>query len=378
MKTLACFLGIFAAFLASRDLGGLPTFSDPENELAITLHDQRDYPLNALRWDDSDSGAFVRNTNRQHPFQVSGDTASLALECSNQEELTSANAPGSESPIASTQPVIELKPATDGKVVALWPDNAIPGSRGTEPNSIGPNQDRLKVGGVRYVSVPDITVYPSKSARAPAPAILVCPGGGYHHLAYGKEGTEVAGWLNSIGITAVVLQYRVPGNRDGALMDVQRALRMVRHRAAEWNIDPERIGILGFSAGGHLSARIAANPNAAAYPAVDDIDKDEVKISALILVYPAYLAKDGVIAPEVLPTKDSPKTALFHNDDDVSYVPGSRVYEAKLKERGVSIQSTIYSTGGHGYGLHCEGAARAWPVDCRKWLADVGFCQMAP
>jgi acetyl esterase/lipase len=141
-----------------------------------------------------------------------------------------------------------------GVVVDVWPEGKMPGrgakeSEGERP----PKGDNVRR--ITNVSRPTLTVFPAPKTGVPAPAVVVCPGGGYSYVVYDKEGTEVAAWLNSRGFTALVLKYRVPNNREGALQDVQRALSLARARADRWNIDPKRLGVMGFSAGGNLAAR---------------------------------------------------------------------------------------------------------------------------
>ena len=147
--------------------------------------------------------------------------------------------------------------------------------------------------------------------------MIVCPGGGYGHLVQDKEGSEIATWLNAHGISAVVLKYRVPGNREGALQDLQRALSLARVHAAEWNIDPHRLGVIGFSAGGHLSAKTSTLAGERTYPAIDDIDQQSCRPDFAVLVYPAYLAKkDGKLAPDLKIHASIPPTLMIQSEDD--------------------------------------------------------------
>jgi acetyl esterase/lipase len=183
-------------------------------------------------------------------------------------------------------------------VLNVWPGKA-PGVKGkigkektTKAKSpVGP------ITLVTNVSKPTLTVYRPKKAKDTGAAVLICPGGGYHVLAWDLEGVEVATWLNSLGVTGIVLKYRVPrppGSPKGKppvgpLQDAQRALSLVRSKAKEWHLDPKRIGILGFSAGGHLTAAAATNFDKRAYSPIDEIDKVSCRPDFAVLVYPAYL-----------------------------------------------------------------------------------------
>ncbi len=144
---------------------------------------------------------------------------------------------------------------------------------------------------ITNVSRPTLTLFPAprKAGAAAAPAMIVCRGGGYGYTVIDKEGTEIAAWLNSAGFSALVLKYRTPNNRAGALQDAQRALSLARERAAEWNLDPQRLGIIGFSAGGHLAARTSTSFGERSYPDIDAIDENSCRPDFAVLVSPAYL-----------------------------------------------------------------------------------------
>jgi acetyl esterase/lipase len=203
--------------------------------------------------------------------------------------------------------------------------------------------------------------------------MIVCPGGGYSYLCHDKEGTQIAAWLNSAGITALVLKYRVPNNRAGALQDVQRALSLARAQAAEWNIDPRRLGVIGFSAGGHLAAKASTLFAERAYPALDAVDRHSCRPDFAVLVYPAYLDdRKGQVSPDLNLKADIPPTLIVHSEDDRTFVSGSKLYHAALSEAKVPHEFKLYPTGGHGYGLRCTREARAWPQDALEWLHKVG------
>jgi acetyl esterase/lipase len=225
-----------------------------------------------------------------------------------------------------------------------------------------------------------IAVFPAPGGDSPAPAVLVCPGGGYSILAYDLEGTEIAQWLNSIGFTAVVLKYRVPDNRAGALEDAQRTLSLMRHNATAWNIDPEHIGILGFSAGGHLAACTSAATGGRAYIAVDDADQQRCTPDFTVLVYPAYLSDEHFSLPvEVAVSRETPPAFIVQTQDDKHYIDSSLAYYIALKSADVPAELHLFPEGGHGYGLRpSKHGVSGWPALCGAWLARVAKSGFAP
>lgn len=246
-----------------------------------------------------------------------------------------------------------------------------------------------KVGGASVlrlsgVSDPTITIYPASDEVSTGAAMVVCPGGGYEILAYDLEGDEICQWLNEIGVTAVLLKYRVP-RRTGLekhtapLQDVQRAISLVRSKAEELNLDPQRIGVMGFSAGAHLAAMASTSYDKRTYPEVDAADKVSCKPDFCLLVYPAYL--DGpnfTIAPELKVTAQTPPTMLVQTEDDKSYINSSLFYYYALKEAGVPATMHLYSKGGHGYGLRDTGnAVNEWPYRAEEWFMELGVIEPA-
>lgn len=230
------------------------------------------------------------------------------------------------------------------------------------------------------VSEPTITIYTPSEELANNSAVLVCPGGGYNILAYDLEGDEVCQWLNDLGITAILLKYRVPRRvgllkHEAPLQDVQRAISYVRSKANELNIDKHRIGVMGFSAGAHLAATVSNNFLKKTYPAVDAADQVSCRPDFCLLVYPAYLDADKFqVAPEVQPTEDTPPTMLIQTEDDKSYINSSLFYYYALKEAGVPARMHLYSKGGHGYGLRETGAAvNEWPDRAEDWFREIGI-----
>ncbi len=223
---------------------------------------------------------------------------------------------------------------------------------------------------ITNISRPTLTLFPAPKAETPAPAMIVCPGGGYGYVVHDKEGTEIAAWLNHNGITALVLKYRTPNNREGALQDLQRSLSLARVRAAEWNVDPKRLGVIGFSAGGNLAAKAACPAAPRSYAALDETDTLPCRPDFAVLVYPAYLEKAGQVAPDLNLKADLPPLLLVHNEDDKTFVPGSKLFHAALEAAKIPHGFKLYATGGHGYGLHCDREAKAWPEDTLKWLTQ--------
>ena len=263
-------------------------------------------------------------------------------------------------------------------VVDVWPKGKMPGQAARDPEGEAPSKgDGFHR--ITNISHPTLTVFPAPVAAGPAPAMVVCPGGGYNYVVVDKEGLEIAAWLNSNGISAFVLKYRVPQNRDGALQDVQRALSLARARAAEWKVDMRRLGIIGFSAGGNLAAKASTRFDQRAYPAVDAVDRQSCRPDFAVLVYPAYLDdKNGHVASDLNLKANIPPTLIVHNEDDRNYVPGSKVYHAALDEAKLPNKLLLYPTGGHGYGLHCTRAAKAWPADALAWLQTTGMSSHSP
>ena len=257
--------------------------------------------------------------------------------------------------------------------VALWPKGQMPGRGCTGPErelpSRGDNVTRLT-----DINEPTITVFKVSGTNKPTPAVIVCPGGAYSILAFNKEGTEIAAWLNSIGITGIVLKYRVPGNQDGAFQDIQRAMRIVRHSAADWNISPNHIGVMGFSAGGHLCARLSTNADKSTYPKMDVVDEEKLRPDFAILVYPAYLSQvSGKLSGGLPVNANTPPTFIVHTEDDKAFVAGSKIYHEALKAAKVANEFFLCATGGHGYGLRSEKEVSVWPKKCQEWLIKAGI-----
>jgi acetyl esterase/lipase len=251
--------------------------------------------------------------------------------------------------------------------------------------------------GTEAVDIPTLTPFPAPKEIATGAAIVICPGGGYQHLADVKEGSDVAKWLNSLGISAFVLKYRLGMryHQPNQLLDAARALRTVRARAKEWNVDPAKIGVLGFSAGGHLASTLGTHFDAGDEHSKDPIDRVGSRPDVMILVYPVItmgefthggsklnlLDKDPspelvrLYSNELQITKDTPPTFLIHTMDDKTVpVENSTMFAAALRKAGVPFEMHIYEHGPHGFGLApADPVLATWADRCADWLRLHGF-----
>jgi acetyl esterase/lipase len=277
--------------------------------------------------------------------------------------------------------------AAEPAVISLWPGTA-PG----ETNSIGEEKDMTKPGEglvagkqvirVGNVSKPTATLYRAPKDKDTGAAVVVFPGGAYNILALDLEGTEVCEWLNTIGVNAVLLKYRVPKRaglekHTAALQDAQRTFGVVRSRAKEFGIDPNRIGVLGFSAGGHLAAALSASVAQRTYPAVDDADRVSCRPDFSILIYPAYLTlkdQNDKISPETAVSSNTPPAFIVMTQDDPIRVETALFYSLALKQARVPFELHVYPKGGHGYGLRRnENLVTAWPDRAADWMHSRGL-----
>ncbi|HSU66621.1 MAG TPA: alpha/beta hydrolase [Tepidisphaeraceae bacterium] len=265
----------------------------------------------------------------------------------------------------TTQPVASV-------TVEVWPEGKMPGHGANDPEQDRPaKSDHVRR--ITDISRPTLSVFPAPGKPAAAPAVIVCPGGGYSYVVFDKEGTEIAQWLNSNGVAAIVLKYRTPHNRDGAFQDVQRAVSLTRAHAAEWNIVPNRVGVIGFSAGGNLAAKASTDFEPRTYAPIDAVDQLSCRPDFAILIYPAYLAqKDGTLAADLNLKAKIPPTLIVHSEDDKTFVAGSKAYHAALDDAKIPNEFLLYHTGGHGYGLRCTLEAKAWPKAALAWLQRIG------
>jgi acetyl esterase/lipase len=240
----------------------------------------------------------------------------------------------------------------------------------TEKSDLVAGRTVIRLGNV---SQPQMAIYrPSKPSRHRA-AVVICPGGGYHILAYDLEGTEVAEWLVERGITAIVLKYRVPA-RPGpdrwkaAVIDTQRALSLARQHAEQWNLDPTKIGVLGFSAGGHAAA-VVSSDHGRQYQGVDDADQHSCRPDFSCLIYPGYLVEDDQLSPLLSKGGQYPPTFLVHAQDDPVTALSSLTFATHLQKLGVPVELHLYREGGHGYGLRrTEFPVTRWTEPANDWL----------
>ncbi len=269
--------------------------------------------------------------------------------------------------------------AAEPQVIQLWTGQA-PGEKGPLATAEGDQEPKDEAKGRvqrrMNVSVPTLTVYPADPANATGTSVIIAPGGGYSILAWDLEGTEVAEWLNSVGVTAFVLKYRVPKRPDDPtnllpFMDAQRAVRIVRSRASEWKLDPEKIGMLGFSAGGNLTAKTACQFDTKAFDG-DDLGATSPRPNFAVLVYPAYLQdkKDPMkLAPELVVSDKTPPMIMIHAGDDKIDAQGSILMYQALKANKVQAELHVYGAGGHGYGLRkSANPVHSWPQRVESWL----------
>jgi acetyl esterase/lipase len=273
-------------------------------------------------------------------------------------------------------------PAPGHTTLNIWPH----GAPGAQPNP-APEMDTttakdhvvadravIRLGNV---STPTLTLYTPKGKNTGA-AVVVFPGGAYRILAIDLEGTEVCDWLNSAGITCVLLKYRVPDSgpypkSSAALQDAQRALGIVRSHASEWHIDPNRIGVLGFSAGAHLAAALSTHFDQRLYDPADAADKVSCRPDFAVIVYPGYLAladQNFAPNPDIHVTDKTPPSFIVQSEDDPVHVENATVYFLALKNAKVPSELHIYAEGGHGYGLRRTTAlpVTTWPQSVETWL----------
>jgi len=291
------------------------------------------------------------------------------------------------------------QPSAGHTQVPIWP--------GVIPDAVpNPQQERLVpandpkdfVAGkpwlsIEQVSRPTMTVYSPKGKNTGA-AVVVLPGGGYSILAIDLEGTEVCDWLTSRGITCVLLKYRVPDSGPAyhddchcnihpkaptALEDAQRTVGLVRFHAAEWHIDPHKIGVLGFSAGGHLVANISTHFTQRAYKPVDAADKVSCRPDFAVAVYPGHMTenttKEFELNPTIPVTANTPPTFLLQNEDDhVDGVKQSLIYYIALQKAHVPVEMHLYAQGGHAFGLRpTKLPVSQWPKLVETWLGTIGM-----
>ncbi len=270
--------------------------------------------------------------------------------------------------------------AEEPQTIALWPDG-LPVVKDSGEKNEEIQDDRIGRK-ITRIAKPQLTFHAAETAARAAACVVIFPGGGYNILAYDLEGKEVALWLNSVGVHAAIVHYRVPRSKDEAkhvapLRDAQRAIRLVRQRASEWGIDAKRVGVLGFSAGGHLAAVASTNDHVSTYPLGDAADKLSCRPDFTVLVYPAYLngkvsSNSLTLSDEVAVDEQTPPAIMIHAGDDRVSPVNSVAYFMALRAAKVEAELHIYPSGGHGYGLRpSKHAVTSWPNVVERWLRHI-------
>jgi acetyl esterase/lipase len=305
-------------------------------------------------------------------------------------------------PGCSTTQTVDPATLPDQQQVKLYQGEA-PGQATWDKNEPIPEMVETGRGGYRFVHEPVLDIYHAKGENRTGTAVVICPGGGYGVLAYEHEGHEIARWLNQNGITGVILRYRMyPYRHPVPMVDVQQAIATVRSYAPQWGVDPQRIGVMGFSAGGHLASTAAVRYNRISVPESGRKDNVSSRPDFAVLVYPVISMQQGVthggsrrnllgpnpdetlvgqMSNEQQVSKNTPPTFLVHSKDDkVVLIKNSELFRAALKKHDVPGELMVFETGGHGYGL---GRGRndenkthetdAWPSRCIEWLAEQGL-----
>lgn len=281
--------------------------------------------------------------------------------------------------------VSSVAPAAEIETLKLWdgpPPLATPADKPEAylPPDAGMDPDITRLGNV---SEPSLTVYHPPAGRRTGACVLICPGGGYYILAMKHEGTQVAEWLNSLGVTAAVLKYRVPSPKGEPaqlrpLLDGQRAMSLLRRHAQAWSVNPKRIGVLGFSAGGHLAAWLLCEGNrrAPAYPAA--ANDPPCRPDFGILIYPAYLSTaERQREQPVVHAEEKPGPVFFvHAADDKLGPENSIEFFLALQKAGVAGELHVFQEGGHGFGMLKQGKpVNDWPARCADWMRAQGWLE---
>ncbi|MBT7406885.1 MAG: alpha/beta hydrolase, partial [Opitutae bacterium] len=266
----------------------------------------------------------------------------------------------------------------------IWPGDAPGETKGeVPPEKVIPAKNADDVLRISNVSKPTITFFPADPKIANQSAVLVCPGGAYNILAYQHEGTDVCKWLNSFGVTAVLLKYRVPRRNgrekhEAPLQDAQRAIRLIRRDAKEFNVNPNKVGILGFSAGGNLAVMASTEFKKKTYPFIDSADKLSCRPDFSLLIYPAYLVdrkERKQLFPAIQVSPECPPCFFAHTGDDHVPAEGSALLYLALERAGViGNELHLYPFGGHGYGMKKSGKMVAtWPSRAKDWMNTMGW-----
>ena len=292
----------------------------------------------------------------------------------------------------------DVQSVSSQQIIPLW-TKVLPNSKGLEDKEFEENQR------IRLIKHPTLTAFVPNQESNTGVAVIICPGGGYRHLAIHKEGYQTAKWLNTKGINAFVLKYRTTSESEdlqipykAPLQDAQRAIQIIRKRASEWNINPDKIGIMGFSAGGHLAATASVHYDENWVNLADALSSVSCKPDFSVLLYPLISADKEIQSqgsfqnllrnndtPELREffslenhiTKETPPALLIHASDDEAVNPANSIrYYLKMIEKGNEAALHIFSSGGHGFGLADQTAnAWMWPELCLQWMEEVGIIE---
>ena len=278
--------------------------------------------------------------------------------------------------------------AAEKPAIPLWPDGLPADAQPVPADRVATLLEQQTEERLTYVDQPTLTIYQAAPEQANGCGMVICPGGGYNILAWPKEGLELAEWFNSFGVTAVVLKYRVP-RRDPErphwepLQDAQRAIRIFRQGAKKWNVDPQRIGVMGFSAGGHLTFMAGTHFDQKTYPSVDAADAVSARPDFICPIYAAYLGDEyrddrAEIGSLVTITDKTPPTFMAVTLDDKFRGVQAGLLLAKYKEAGVPAEAHIYSVGGHGYGIRpSDKPISTWHLRLQDWMRTSGLLDKA-
>lgn len=277
--------------------------------------------------------------------------------------------------LASLLFAFALPAADEPQQIPLWPNGA-PGFEGRRDEP-----ERAQDYWVRNINNPSITVFLPPREKANGAAVLICPGGGFRELVYKAEGVEPAKFFNDLGVAAFVLKYRLPRETNSPYslqihprQDGQRAMRLIRSRAADWNLDPQRIGVIGFSAGGEVEALLVYSPTEGDEHSPDPVERQTSRSDFQIVIYPGPL---GV--PETLPTNAPPAFFLVANDDDSHVRPVINLMQ-KYRAAKLPVEVHLYAHGGHGFNMGARSkltSIKTWPQRMADWMADNGLLQAA-
>jgi acetyl esterase/lipase len=256
--------------------------------------------------------------------------------------------------------------------IHLWAGK-VPGENEEKHEPIQTSNTRGNVIRLTDITNPALIVFEPEVSVNNGAGVIVCPGGAYERLSIDKEGYEVAEWLNKLGFTAFVLQYRVPDKQEEALFDIQRAIRVIRSKAPAWALNTSKLGVLGFSAGGSLSARASTRYAVDTYAKMDRIDSISCRPDFAVLIYSSYLddGENRSLTPELLVDNNTPPMFIFGTSDD-RFGNGSLVMAAALRDNEVPVEVHLLQEGGHGYGMRPGNiAAETWPLLAEDWLNKV-------